>query len=621
MCDLQEQEEDDRLKKFTNLVSQRSEDVDTLMLDCASQFHKLPNTDPTKLLYHNYLYALQRLRDYHALFNEDLQASLQINKPPVSLEFRQGAAAKAFFHDFLQAGSPWALCVPYKLVRNLRSQLMHVGRSHRFEFLFMDIEHVVLTELRIGLEEAKTKVRKQVLNQLSPIKKSSINPLTGLAAKQEALGGSSASAQPPTPAPAPRRSVAMRGSISGGSGGLPGMGNGKLALEVVQEYAAAAAAAPAPPAAATLASFNFSESDVPFNIVFGVSTLFASFKRFSLICRHANPQYLWNQLALVSRIFDLRSISEPKVLALAAKQTYAQFLSDTAPSKVNISKMVLDQCKVGVSTASPGPHVFLGVLRELYNNLQHLYTNSFKTSEAAASLFACMQEDFGLFVRSEICVTQGKREQAFDASISLMSNNKNAATWFDMAELRDIKELDESLVNLSSHQAMWCAYFKQFLTERSDVKQRGETQNASGKERRWLILLFVVVCCYCQFLLRERHLLRRSRRLPSRARSFLSRAQGQATLRALHLGQRAVTGQCAIMGRQRAYDDSCEGRSGGCGHLCQIGRTAHADTTLQRRLWLHRWSQCRRFRSSRRPDCLVPSTVHRGATRDFPADS
>ena len=457
------------------------------MLECAEQFNKLPNTDPTKLLYHNYLYALQRLRDYHALFNEDLQASLQVNKPPVSLEFRQGAAAKAFFHDFLQPGSPWALCVPYKLVRNLRSQLMHVGRSHRFEYLFMDIEHVVITELRVGLEEAKLKVRKQVLNQLSPLKKPSINPLTGLAAKQEATAGNN-SAAAATPAPAPRRSVAMRGSISGGSGGLPGMGNGKLALEVVQEFAAAA-----PPPAAALASFNFSDSDVPFNMVFGVSSLFASFKRFSLICRHANPQYLWNQLALVSRIFDLRAIAEPKVLALAAKQAFAQFLSDTAPAKVNISKSVLDQCKVGVSTASPGPHVFLGVLRELYNNLNHLYTNSFKTSEAAASLFACMQEDFGLFVRSEICVTQGKREQAFDASISLMTNNKNAATWLDLSDLKDIKELDESLVNLSSHQAMWCAYFKQFLTERSEYTERETRSEAACQVSGGMLMAHLVV--------------------------------------------------------------------------------------------------------------------------------
>jgi hypothetical protein len=49
-----------------------------------------------------------------------------------------------------------------------------------------------------------------------------------------------------------------------------------------------------------------------------------------------------------------------------------------------------------------------------------------------------------------------------------MMNNKNASTWFDILDYTgsNSKELDESLVNLSSHQAVWCTYFAQFLTER-----------------------------------------------------------------------------------------------------------------------------------------------------------
>jgi hypothetical protein len=162
-------------------------------------------------------------------------------------------------------------------------------------------------------------------------------------------------------------------------------------------------------------------------------------------------------------------------MQLYAREVYVQYCADAAPHKVPLSRGVGDQLKVSVSQASPGPHCFLGVLRELFRTLEALYTTAFKNggsgadaSAASALLYSCMQEEFGLWVREEICVTQGRRDPGPDAYASaglLLSNNKNAATWFDVLDPA-LKDVDESLVNLSSHQSMWCAYFKQFLVER-----------------------------------------------------------------------------------------------------------------------------------------------------------
>ena len=451
-----EEEEDERIQRFCNLVSTSPDQLDAIALESAEQFGRLPNTDPTKMIYHNYLYALQRLREYHALFSPGA-ATPGPNQPPIALTYRQTRAASEFYHDFLLPGSQWALCVPFKLIRHIRSLLS--SPSPRRQFLFMDVEHIILTELRFGCAEAKAKIQRQVENQKAPLKKKlsshALNPLGGVPASSSSSSSTGADSNR---AATPRSSsVSSRASVIFTSGQPP--------LPSVDETApmtpAQAATYQAPMTAAV-------EGDVPFNMVIGVSALFSHFRRFTLTCRHINPQYLWAQVSLISRIFDYRLLADPKVMVAYARQVYSQYLSEDAPNKISITKSTLDVVKVGVSQQSPGPHVFLPILKELYQSLHHLYSSTFKSHEAYQIAYSYLQEECGLFIQNEISVTQGRQHFNFDANINLMTSNKNAATWFDILEFNgSSKELDETLANLSSHQALWTAYFRQFLTERS----------------------------------------------------------------------------------------------------------------------------------------------------------
>lgn len=424
----QEASENDRLAQFQNLLTLTPKELDTCARDCAEQAGHLPNTDSTKIIYHSYLYALQRLREYHALFSI-AAATPSLNQPPIALTLRRTHAAKAFFHDFLLPGSPFALCIPEQLTQDLMPLLSDT--SPRRQFLFANIEHCILTELTFACQETKDKVRQQVEIQRSPLKFVT-NPMSHAAVRRAHTSS--------------RSTVAARAAISP---------NTPFRLTYDADSCAAAS------------SVVLLDSDVPFNCVFGMSPLFTHFRRFSLVCRHIQPRYLWDQVALVARIFDYRHLSEPKVMTAYARQVYAQYLSENAPHKVNFTKETMDRFKTNISLPSPGPHVFIGVLQELYGSLDHLYTTTFKTQPFYSASYACLQEDFGLCLRDEICVTQGKRDFNFDANVSLMSSNKNAATWFDIRDFRgSTQEIDEGLANLSAHQALWTKHLQTFLNER-----------------------------------------------------------------------------------------------------------------------------------------------------------
>jgi hypothetical protein len=185
-----------------------------------------------------------------------------------------------------------------------------------------------------------------------------------------------------------------------------------------------------------------------------------------------SPHVLWDQVSLVSAIFHYRHFSDVTIATAYARQVYSQYLSENAPHKVKLTKGTNDQFKVNISQSTPGPHLFTPVLKELYRTLEHLYSSNMRSSSSSvdtSAMMSALSEDFQLFIREEVCVTRGRRDEIplSECVLSVLtSSNTNAATWFDITDSCSISSLDESLVNLSSHHGLWCTYFKQFLTER-----------------------------------------------------------------------------------------------------------------------------------------------------------
>jgi len=471
------EEELSKVSRFSNVHTMDSEELSEFMKSCAEAFDKLPQTDPTKTLYHNYLYAIQRLREYHRLFDEHAPTS------PISIQYRRQQCARAIFHDFLVSGARYALCMPYKLARAIRLQLnpRHVldtrdsGVTDRSasaaalqQFLFMPIEHVCLKELEHGLQQTKKKLRLLVHNQRPPIKKASVNNNRQTNQMDDAAAANmmrQRRASRITDVTQPQQKDAQVAPIS--------ESNDEAATSSASSSQRPPSSRSPPPPQPTPPLLSPSDTDVPFNLVFGCSSLFSHFHRFALSYRHHAPEYLWSQIRLVSRIFDLkRHLSTSQLHTAAARQLWSEYLSEGAPHKVSMPKSVTDALKVNVSNPSPGPHVFDQVLKELFQALEHLYKHHFRGNEAYANLYACLQADARAFIRSDLSLMLGRRDIPLDSDYKdLTSNNRNASTWIDVMDpaFKD-HAYDESLSSLSTHQSMWLSYFKQFLTDRFCVE-------------------------------------------------------------------------------------------------------------------------------------------------------
>jgi hypothetical protein len=446
-------EEDSRLRSpgHANLSTVPGDELVMLAREVASYYGALPQTDPNRMFVHAYLLALEKLQDYRALFNSGpallAQQGTTKASSTVPPQQRQAELAWEIFHSFLVPGARWQLCIPVELVRLVRDRLPRpfgppVRRQRRPVFAFMDVEHLVLTELRHALREVH---EQGVVAQAK--KKSKDKQAAAVAAAKKAAEAGSVDA--------------LRLAVAEGTAFRIGAAAPAMNIDILP--------------------------DDPFpsiQHVLGVPSLFALLRRHAFELGREAPDggvALLDQLAFVSRLFDYRSsLSEPRLLQLYARQTYSQYCADGAPNHVMLTKPTLDQLRAAVSLASPGPHAFLGVMRELMNQLEPFYQAhlvSRSSSGGWSALQACLVAQFAQWVREEVSVTQGRVAGVSEptaSALASLSNNRNAATWLDLSPLNgaagnggDVTSaLDESLVNLSSHQALWTSYFRSFLIER-----------------------------------------------------------------------------------------------------------------------------------------------------------